>query len=266
MLEGGYWGMEGLAWSRGREGASVFFSATLNGSDYVVHEFDLDGHELPTRQNIGMMTIHDVAADGTWLVSRDDTPVRLSFRSPGSTDDRDLSWLDNGLAPVLSGDGKMLAFTDQSLGAGPYYAVTIRPTSGGAVVRLGEGSGLQFSADGKSVLAYVYSSPPRLMSYPVGVGQPTRLDHGEFENISNASWMPDGHRILVDGNEPGKPPRSFVLDSSSGSMEPVGRGRDPQQSVGARRSRVRRANAVGMVDLSDAGSRRRTPDPVYDIG
>ena len=220
VLMGGYWGMEGLAWSR--DNAAVFFSATTNGTDYSVYRVDLDGHAGPAGQSAGGLTIHDIAHDGTWAVTRDEYPVRLVFHAPGSTEDVDLSWLDNGIDPFLSADGKTVTFTDQSEGAGPNYAVAVRPTSGGAIVRLGEGHGMGFSPDGKSVLAFVPVTPCRLMSYPVGAGQPVRLDHGGFENISSARWMKDGSHVLVSGNEAGKPPRCFLLEVSSGKSEPVG--------------------------------------------
>ncbi len=220
VLSDGYWGMEGMAWSR--DGSGVFFSASTNGGDYSVYEVDLEGHARQTRQNVGLVTIHDVAADGTWAVTRDELPSRVALRRPGSAEDLDLSWLDSALDPILSGDGRTIVFTDQSLDAGPTYQVTLRPAAGGAIVRLGEGTATQFSPDGKSVLVVVYSTPQRLMAYPLGVGAAVRLDRGTLQNISGAHWMPDGHRVLVDGNETGGPPRSFLLDPASGRMEPVG--------------------------------------------
>jgi eukaryotic-like serine/threonine-protein kinase len=219
ILAGGYWGMEGMAWSP--SGRSVFFSATLNGSDYVVHEVDLKGKLLPARSSVGMVVIHDIAPDGTWVVTRDDIPIRLSLRTADSKEDVDISWLANTTGPILSADGKTLCFTDESATAGPNYAVSIRSTSGGDVIRLGEGSATQFSSDGKSILAVVFSTPPRIVSYPVGAGEAVRLDGGNFENVSDARWTRDGH-VLVSANEAGKPARSFLLDPSSHQAQPVG--------------------------------------------
>jgi Tol biopolymer transport system component len=211
--------MEGMAWSP--DGGSVLFSATINGSEYVVRQVDMEGRVLPTRQNVGMVVIHDIAPDGAWAVTRDDYPIHLLFRAAGSTAEADISWLDGSIYPILSGDGKTLLFTDQSLAAGPNYAVTLRPTAGGSIVRLGEGMGRQFSSDGKRVLAIVPSTPPRVVSYPVGAGDAAQLDRGNFEKLSRTFWLPDG-RLLVSGNEPGQPPRCFLLDPVSGATEPVG--------------------------------------------
>ncbi len=219
-LSGGYWGMEGMAWAP--NGRTVLFSVSVNGSDYVVRESDLQGHLLATRQNVGLVVVHDVARDGTWAVTRDDTPVRLLFRAAGSAQDVDLSWLDGGLSPILSGDGKTLFFTDQSVAAGPNYGVALRPTTGGEITRLGEGTASDLASDGKSVLVVVFSTPPRLMKYPVGAGQPVQLDRGGMENISDAHWIADGPRVLLSGNKPGEAPRCFILDPSSGQIQAVG--------------------------------------------
>jgi hypothetical protein len=220
VLADGYSAMEGLAWSA--SGRTVLFSATVNGSEYVVQEVERNGRARAMSRGAGLVTIHDVAPDGTWAVTRDEVPTRLAFRAAGAKEDVDLSWLDSALQPTLSGDGKTLALTDQSILAGANYSAIVRSTSGGPIVRLGEGVTEQFAPSGKSVVVVVPSSPPRIVSYPVGAGASTRLDPGGFENFSCVRWMPDGTRLLVCGNPPGKPSRSFLLDPSSRRLEPVG--------------------------------------------
>jgi len=220
VLADGYSAMQGLAWSGA--GRTVLFSATVNGSEYVVQEADRSGRIRAWSRNVGLVVIHDVAPDGTWAVTRDDIPTRLSFRAAGAKEDVDVSWLDSAYQPALSGDGKTLALTDQSILAGANYSAVVRSTSGGAIVRLGDGVAEQLSPDGKSVVAVVPSSPPRIMSYPLGAGAPIRLDPGGFENLSCVRWMPDGKRLLVCGNQPRKPSRSFLLDPSSRRAVEVG--------------------------------------------
>ncbi|HKI86868.1 MAG TPA: protein kinase, partial [Thermoanaerobaculia bacterium] len=206
-LSSGYWGMEGLAWSQ--DGAAVFFSATTNGSDFSVYRVGLRGDAKLVRQSAGLLTIHDIAANGTWLATRDDYPFRIMFKGASDEQASDISWLDGSVAPRLSADAKSVVFCDQAEDGGPNYGVTLRSAEGGAIVRLGEGIAQQFSKDGKSVLAVVPSTPPRIMRYPVGAGQPVRLDHGEFENIGQAQWMPGEDEMLVSGNQMGQPPRCF---------------------------------------------------------
>ncbi len=220
VLSSGYWGMEGMAWSV--DDAAVFFSATINGSDFSVYRAGLQGNAKLVRQSAGLLTIHDIAANGTWIATRDDYPIRIMFQGAEDAQAHDISWLDSSVSPVLSADAKTVVFTDQAEGGGPNYGVTLRSTSGGAIVRLGEGVAQEFSADGKSVLVAVPSTPPRVMSYPVGAGQPLRLDHGEFENIGQALWMPGESAVLVSGNVAGQPPRCFLLSASTTEPKPVG--------------------------------------------
>jgi dipeptidyl aminopeptidase/acylaminoacyl peptidase len=220
-LSGGYWGMEGLAWSP--DGSAVYFSGGKSGGGlFSVNRADLNGGTHTVSDNAGTMVIHDVAKDGTWALTRDDNPSRLLFRSAGSETDVDLSWLDGALGPVLSGDGRTLLFTDQSSLAGSNYGVAMRPTSGGPIVRLGEGSAEDISADGEFVLAVVPSTPPQVVSYPMRAGQAVRLDRGQFENISDAAWLPGTTHVLVSANLAGQPPRAFLLDPATREAAPVG--------------------------------------------
>ncbi len=220
VLSSGYWGMEGLAWSQ--DGAAVLFSATLNGSDFSVFRVGLQGNARLVRQSAGLLTIHDIAVNGTWLATRDDYPFRIMFKGAGDKEARDISWLDGSVAPVLSADAKTVVFCDQAEDGGPNYGVTLRSTEGGAIVRLGEGIAEQLSQDGKSVLAVVPSTPPRIMRYPVGAGQPVRLDHGGFENIGATYWLPGESEVLVSGNVAGQPPRCFLISGVATEPKPVG--------------------------------------------
>jgi len=220
-ISSGYWGLEGMAWAP--DGSALYYSGGKGGGNlFSVYRADLDGRVRAISDNAGALTIHDVAVDGTWAVTRDDIPTRILFRAAGSSTDVDLSWLDGSLGTVLSPDARTIIFTDQGRTAGPNYGVAMRPTSGGPIVRLGEGDVQDLSADGKSVLAFVPSTPPRIMSYPVGAGQAVRLDHSEFENLSQGHWLVGGQRLLVSGNIAGQPSRCFVFDPTNGEVTPVG--------------------------------------------
>ncbi|MEJ2078533.1 MAG: protein kinase [Acidobacteriota bacterium] len=219
-LASGYWGMEGLAWSPADD--AVYFSAAIGGSEFSVYRADIAGGARLARQSAGLLIIHDIAPDGTWIVTGDDTPTEILLRDLDNDTETNLSWLDAALYPKLSPDGRTILFTDESEAAGPNYSATLRPTSGGAIVRLGEGFGTDFSVDGRFVLSVVPSTPPRVMSYPVGAGQSVQLDRGQFENISDAYWTPDGAHVLVSGNLADQPPRCFLLDPTTREATPIG--------------------------------------------
>ena len=67
--------------------------------------------------------------------------------------------------------GKRFCFRKSGEGGGPKYATYLRNTDGSPAIRLGEGSGLSLSPDGKWALARLNVSPSPLLLYPTGVGE-----------------------------------------------------------------------------------------------
>lgn len=142
-------------------------------------------------------------------------------KAPGERVERDLSWLGNSLAPILSHDGRILLFTDESESAGANYLTCLRKTDGSPVVRLGEGRAGELSPDGSQAVAWVPASPPYLRIYPTGPGEARRLERGNLESYESAAWLPDGRRLLICGHEPGHASRCYVQDASAGPPRPV---------------------------------------------
>ena len=145
----------------------------------------------------------------------------VMVRAPGTSEDRDLSWLDSSTLPVLSRDGRFIAMCDIGDSGGPNYSVCLRETDGSPMVRLGEGSPVAFSPDDRWVAAIVRSSPARLMVYPTGTGEGRRVDRGQLEAYNDAQWVSDGKTLLVSGNEPGHAPRCYVMALEGGDVRAV---------------------------------------------
>jgi hypothetical protein len=122
---------------------------------------------------------------------------------------------------VLSADGKTIVFTEQSGNLGVNYAVCLRRTDGSPVVRLGEGTPVDLSRDGKWALAIVPTSPQQLVLYPTGAGEARRLDRGGIESYESAVFSPDGRSALVCGHEPGHAPRCYVQEINGGKPRAV---------------------------------------------
>jgi hypothetical protein len=152
-----FWGLEGLAWEPG--GQSVLIAGASRGGMYQVHRAGVGRAESLVLPSPGTLTLQDVAGDGRWLVTRDDGPLRILLHPSGSTGLQDHSWLDNSLNPRISGDGELLAFTDQSIQAGPRYAVMIRKTDASPVVRLGDGAARAISRDKRWVVGLLLTIP-----------------------------------------------------------------------------------------------------------
>ena len=220
-LAGEYWGLEGLAWTP--DGSTLLYSGADAGAEgYQPRAIAASGSAAPRllMPSAGSVFVLDVARDGRWIVTRNDDLYSIRARLPGATEEREFSWLGSALNPHMSDDGKLLVFEDESQSAGTNYAISVRKTDGSTVVRLGEGGGGQLSPDGTRVLAHIFS-PPQDVIYPIGTGEPMRLNPGPLERFTARQWFPDGKRVIVCGNEPSKPFRCYEQNLAGGPPRPL---------------------------------------------
>ena len=226
-VAGEFWGAEGLAWSR--DGTTLYFAANDRAATeearpgdvtYQVRSVRIDraGTSSSALTSPGDFYIHDIAADGRWLASREEIRLGVGARLAGDTADRDLSWLNQNWAPRLSRDGTRLLFSDGTTGGN--YGVVWRKTDDSPIVRLGDGNVLDWSPDETWALAQIFT-PPQLVLYPMGPGEPVRLERGPIAEYQIAIWFPDGKTLLVVGNEPQKPTRAYRQDISGGDPTPL---------------------------------------------
>ncbi|HTO88718.1 MAG TPA: protein kinase [Thermoanaerobaculia bacterium] len=218
-LSQGYWGEEGLAWSA--DGQEVMFSAGTAYNNFEVYAVNLSGERRTALQSAGGLTLLDVSPDGRWIASRDDLWKETPVLGPGQAQERNLAWLDLSYVVALTPDGKTLLFTEESGSMGSNYATCIRQTDGSPVVRLGEGSAVAISADGKWVLSNVPTDPQQLVLYPTGAGQPRKLERGGIVSYESAAIFPDGRRVLACGHEAGHGTRCYVQNVEGGAPRPV---------------------------------------------
>ncbi len=210
--------IEGLAWRR--RGRELLYSGE-DSSGFFVRTIDLDGRRRIAVTGAGTLTMQDISRSGQLLLTRDDKPFRLMLHPPGASRELDVSWLNVSIWPRLSRDGSLLAFTNGSYDAGVYYDVMMRKTEGGEVTRLGEGQAAGFSPDGKWLLAFVLTTPPKLVLYPTRTGTERRIAIGRYESIGSADWFPDGRSILFCGNRVGEASRCWVQPLESGTARAV---------------------------------------------
>src|SRR5262249_13444491 len=129
------------------------------------------------------------------LIARDEFRVCVYGRAPGETRERDLSWMDWSLVDDLTPDGRRIVLTEQGGETGPNYAVCVRRTAGGPILRVGEGVGGSISPDGRWVVT-LNRPQGHIVIVPIGAGQSRTLDPGDIAGIRWARWFPDGRRIL----------------------------------------------------------------------
>jgi eukaryotic-like serine/threonine-protein kinase len=213
---------DGLAWTP--SGERIWFTAAAHGStNRSLWSVDLQGRTHNVLAIPGGLTLQDIAPDGRILVTVDTERMAMEWTGKDSKDVRDLSWYDWSIAKDISNDGQSILFEESSEPAGRNYAVAIRKLDGSPPIRLGDGTVGSLSPDGKWALAIYPSSPQHISLYPIGPGQAREIFVPELEHLENggAHFLPDGKRIVVNGNLPGRPVRTFLLDFSGGKPQPI---------------------------------------------
>ena len=219
VLCSGWESEDGLAWSP--DGREIWFTAAKRGNTRDLLAVNLSGRVRVMLDFPGSLTLQDVASDGSVLISADEE--RLELASGTRKGVSDLSWHNWNIAKDLSNDGQWVLFEDASEGAGPKYSVAIRRWDGTPPIRLGEGSAGGLSPDGKWAISVISGNPDEVMLLPVGAGQPRMIATRGLEHVLNgpARFLPDGQRILVNGNEPGHGVRCYILDLAGGNPRPI---------------------------------------------
>jgi Tol biopolymer transport system component/predicted Ser/Thr protein kinase len=214
-------GAMGLAWSVG--GDEVWFTAVQVGIDRALWAVNLSGQERMVVRVPGDLTLQDIGHDGRVLLTRDNWRRGMTVLAPGAQPERDFTWLDWSYPADISADGKSLLFVEQGEAGGPSYAVYLRRTDGSPAVRLGDGSALALSPDGKWVLCTRPDALTDLFLLPTKAGESRVLPHGALSqvNTARAAWFPDGKHFLLSGNEAGHGARLYVQDLDGGNPHPV---------------------------------------------
>jgi hypothetical protein len=150
---------------------------------------------LDTVPSAGRLRVHDVAADGRMAVTHVSGRMRMMVKAPGAADEVDLALSDVSLVGDISGDGRSVVVTefgDVDTASGGY----VRPTDGGAALRLGDSTPFDLSDDGRGVLVATYSEPRRFAIVPLPDGQPQPLPLPGLADPRWARWC-GRDRIVV---------------------------------------------------------------------
>ncbi len=205
------------------DGGEIWMTAADTGETAALYAIDLSGKRRLVTRVPGHLELDDISRDGRVLVAHHTIKGILAGLAPGQEKERDLSWLDGSVPADFSPDGKTFVFTETGEGSGATPAVYLRKTDGAPAVRLGEGSAIALSPDGKWVLASVPSGggkPERLVLLPTGAGE-SRVMNDRLENFGGAAWLPDGKRFVFAAREKGHEPRIRVQDLKGGDPRPL---------------------------------------------
>jgi dipeptidyl aminopeptidase/acylaminoacyl peptidase len=156
--------------------------------------------------------------DGRVLIGMGERTWEVRGKGAGQGSEIELSWLLSPQAFEISSDGHAVVVTANAPAHAEYLAHLVR-FDGRPPVRLGDGAGNGLSPDGRWVATLVdrYTG---LVLLPTGPGEARRLPR-TLEYYYDVRFLPDGERLLVAGNAPGRPRRLFVLDLRGGPPRPV---------------------------------------------
>ena len=210
---------QGLAWSP--DGSEIWFTAAEAGNR-ALSAVSLSGKLRSLASVTGSLTIQDVSRDGRVILIDETRRLGLSAQVPGQTKERDLSWLDWSRPAGLSRDGKRILFFESGEGGGAGYSIYVRETDGSPAARLGEGTALALSPDGKWAVAIVDKlTNPHLTIYPTGAGQPRPLPLPGLRYVGPTRFLPDSRRVLIGAHEEGHGDRVYLGDTEGGKLRPI---------------------------------------------
>jgi Tol biopolymer transport system component len=249
-----------LAWAP--KGDEIWFGGSKSGVNAALYAVTVDSKE---RTVVGMptpMALDDITRDGRVLGVAADSRMGISFLSQGDKGERDLSWFDGSRIYDISADGKTILFVELTYGQPRNVAIYLRKTDGSPAVRLGDGNRPALSPDGKWVVCILSDGPKTSLTLlPTGAGEARSIGASGM-HYERAEWFPDGQRLLVTGNEPGRPIRTFVQDLGGNKLMPV----TPEGMIAARVSpdqkyvTVVSANKLSLFPIDGAD-----PKPIADL-
>lgn len=215
-LSGEWTNVGGIAW---HPSGDIWFSAAGDGAPKSLWAVTTSGRVRPVAQIAGSMTLRDISADGSVLLSRDTTQLELAVVTDGAGQ-RNLTWLDWSRVADISGDGSVILFDEEGVAAGAEYAIYIHKLADGSTMHIGEGTAMALAPAGDAVLAAGTRDRTRLRLLPLGHGAIKELPPSGLE-YQWVRFFPDGRRMLSLAGEPGQPLRLYVLDLDGGKPTAV---------------------------------------------
>jgi hypothetical protein len=100
--------------------------------------------------------------------------------------------------------------------------VYLRKNDGSEAIRLGTGTALALSPDGRWALALQEGPTPQLALLPTGPGEVRVLPSEGFSDFYWARWFPNGERLLVVAAGADGVPHSYIQHVGSGKLERIG--------------------------------------------
>ncbi len=200
----------GLAWSA--KGDEVWYSECENGSQTQLWAVTLAGKRRLIWSAAGNLALQDIAPDGRVLIQMRQIQDGVLSLDASSLREQDLSIFDGSSAPDITADGSTLLINERGSGGGVDGSVFLHRKDGSPPIKLSKGRAEAFSPDGRQVLTSYPGDPSHYYLIPTGSGQPRALDLPDVDFHQMAWFLPDGQRIIFQGQKRERPFRQFMLD------------------------------------------------------
>lgn len=212
--------LRGLAWSA--SGREVWFTASLKEDAQILFAVSRTGAIRTIHSSPSYMWLQDISSEGKVLLGDSQEGGLVGIHSLRVTSDQMIDLpSESTIATGVSHDGSLIAVDYSGAGSGPNYAVYLVKTDGSPPVRLGEGSSMGISPDGKWIAAFLpTNSNFRLI--PTGAGETRTFNLGSIRALDYyGSWVRDSSKFAFPGAEPGKRARAYLIDIKSGQATAV---------------------------------------------
>ena len=204
----------GLAWTP--KGDEVCVAARVAGSGRDVIAVNMSGRQRVVLATPGWSSLYDISSDGRVLFGAEYGRREVAAGRVGEAQEKNLSWFDWSWLSDISDDGKLILITEQAAAVRGRSTMYLRPVNGDPAVHIGEGHarGRPFSGDAKWIVA---ETPKGLEMLPIGAGQSRLIPIQPLERVLASQLFKDNRRLLVLGNETGRPMHLYdmTVDGSS---------------------------------------------------
>jgi Tol biopolymer transport system component len=198
------------------DGEQIWVAASENSRTCSLYAVSLSGTRRLLLHTPGSISLFDVHRDRRALLAHGLPRSHMVWF--GDKESRDLAWLDWSTVADLSSDGRTVLFYEWGQAVGATPIVYVRNIDGSDAVRLGEGTALALSPDGRQALALREGTTPQLVLLPTGAGEGRALPAEGLTDFYWARWFPDGRRVLVVGSGVDGVPSSYIQDTDSGRL------------------------------------------------
>jgi eukaryotic-like serine/threonine-protein kinase len=214
-------GEDGLAWSSTNN--EIWFTASSQSEPQILRAVNHSGRQRIILSTLTELSLRDIGKNGSVLLTsvRWSTEVAMGRRNATSIHTLDVVDENAGIHGIAD-DGKTAALVYSGTAGGQDYKTYVARFDTSEPILLGDGDPTGISPDGKWILSLVPSEPSRMILYPTEAGESRRLNVGPVRMITGVtSWSHDGSRVAFTGTEPGRPPRVFLLNLTSGAIQAI---------------------------------------------